>query len=290
MSTTATKTIFGVSVLAVIVISLALFWHANDDPGTPAQATVPVPTSAPTQPLDEHIALAETQLKKTQTSYDDLLRERNQLAHTNVALADARLKSEKDKARAEQTSELMTGIASKLADDGQLQVPQTVAEAAVFAGQLHRTATDFTAKWGSEAPPEGTPESAAYHKEMDALTTDFAALMKSFGANSLESIAKAPSSIAQFQGLQLYGALQLSDTQWQQLDGALNRYFTEGFARKLDGAARPATGVDAWEQQRTALSQRAFTEIQAMLTPQQRADFDRLYNSSFLWNFNIGGK
>lgn len=183
----------------------------------------------------------------------------------------------------------MGRIASESATNGKLEVPQTVAEAAVFAGKLHRMASDFALKWGGKAPPEGTPEAAAYQKEMEAVTTNFAAVMKSFGDNSLEEVIAKPASVAQFQSLQLYGSLELNEAQLQQLEATLNRYYTEGYGRKLNGASRPKEGVEAWQQQQDSLNQRAYKEIQTMLSPQQRADFTRYYKPSFLWEVNMGG-
>ena len=294
------KSLIRWSATIALAAGFAIGWFAHTWQGLPVSVSdssailasprpdIPPPTVF-AQPLEERIQLTEAQLKKAQANYAEVLRERDQLAKTNSALDDARLKAEKAQARAEQGAALMAGITSKLSD-GQLQVPQTVAEAAVYAGLSQRTAADFHTKWGDKAPAEGTPESAAYHQDMDAVTTSLATAMKSLGADGMEDTYKKPASLAQFQSLQLYGSLQLNDTQWQQLDGTLNRYYAEGFNRKLEGASRPEAGEDAWEQQRDALSQRAFNEVQALLTPQQRADFSRLYKSTFLWELNIGGR
>lgn len=38
------------------------------------------------------------------------------------------------------------------------------------------------------------------------------------------------------------------------------------------------------------MSEKAFAEIQTILTPQQRTDLRRIYNPDFLWGANIGSR
>lgn len=228
------------SAVIPLTVGFAIGWFAHTWQGLPVSVSdclavlasprrgIPPPTVV-TQPLEQRLQLTEAQLKKAQANYAEALRDQDQLAQTNSALDDARHKAETAQARAEQGAELTTDIASKLLNDGQLQVPQTIVEAAVYGGLTHRAAADFHPKWGDKAPSEGTPEPAAYHHDMDALTTSFAEVMKSLGADGVEDIDKKPTSLAQFQSLQLYGSRQLNDTQWKKLDGTLNRYDAEGF-------------------------------------------------------------
>lgn len=63
------------------------------------------------------------------------------------------------------------------------------------------------------------------------------------------------------------------------------------FAVRWTGSGKnfAGRGVTAWREQRTEVSQKAFTEIQSSFNP-QRADFQRLYNSEFLWVSNVGGQ
>jgi hypothetical protein len=288
--------IFG-SVTLALGVALGWFSHGWQRGSASSAADLPLATSSAnaakfSQPsaatLDERIQLTEIQLKQAQTNYAGIMQEKDLLSREKLTLEEARLQAEKAKAIAEQRSGFFAAVASKLANEGSLEVPQTVAEASVFAGQLHRMSMDFSAKWGDAAPPQGTPEFAEYQQEMDALATESADLIKFFGANKIEDIVKKSSSIAHFQSLQFYGSLGLNDAQWRQLDGTLNRYYTEGFNRNLQAAARPETGVDAWQEQRTTLSQQAYNEVRASLTPQQRSDFERLYGPNFFWNINIG--
>lgn len=234
----------------------------------------------------------ESRLRQLQKRHGEMARQRNELEQVNTVLGEAALRSEQARVEAEQNAEFFGKIAAKLIAADKLAMPKTMAEVALRAGQLGRKLAEFKESYSGKPPAEGTPEYNAYKQRMDALASEFAPVLKALGGgdgDDVKRLVSTPQGVAEFQSLQVYGALGLSDQQFQQVHGALSRYYAEGFAQKLDLASRPETGVEAWVAQRNALNDRATTEVLHYLTPEQRATFDKLLGKQFLWQINIGG-
>jgi len=234
----------------------------------------------------------ESRLRQLQKRHGELARQRDELEQVNTTLGEAALRSEQARVTAEQNTEFFGKVAANLIAADKLAMPKSTAEAALRAGQLGRKLAEFKESYLGKPPAEGTPEHGAYKQQMDALAAEFAPVLKALGGDDGNGVMRqvsTPQGVAEFQSLLVYGALGLSDQQFQQVHGALGRYYAEGFAQKLDLASRPETGVEAWVERRNALNVRAVTEAQRYLTPEQRADFDRLIGKQLLWQINIGG-
>lgn len=194
------------------------------------------------------------------------------------------INTKKDLEIAQALSASTEEIMAKLASGEELQIPQTMPELSVFCGQLQLRSRNFYEKWNGRIPEKNTPQEVEYKQELDDLVTDEATLLK--GLNTLTKDGNFdmgdPATVAQFQSMQVYGALGLNESQWQQLDGKLNAFYQEFYGQKLSVASRPDTAVEAWEERRNQMSRKAFAEIQASFTPQQRADFLRIYSPLFL--------
>ena len=162
---------------------------------------------------------------------------------------------------------------------------------------------NFYEKWNGRLPAAGSPDEAIYQNELDVAITDDATLMKSVAIVGDESMGN-PASIAQFQGAQLSSALGLEESQLPQLNEYLNRFYADTAHRKLNWESIPASGeqpflesqqnpegeLALWFKNREEMSEKAFAEIQTILTPQQRTDLRRIYNPDFLWGANIGSR
>lgn len=234
----------------------------------------------------------EARLDRLQKQHAELARQRDELARDNEALADAKQVAEQERVAAEQNTELIGKIAAKVIAANKLTMPESLAEAAVLAGRLGRKLAEFKASYFGKPPVEGTPEYAAYKQEMDALTSEWAPVVKTLGGDDGSGLMRqmaTPQGAAEFQALQIYGTLDLSERQFEQVYGALSRHYADGFARRLDLGSRPQTGVEAWVEQRVALNDRASAEVRGILTTDQQAVFDKLIGKQLLWQINIGG-
>jgi hypothetical protein len=168
------------------------------------------------------------------------------------------------------------------------ELPKDATETSLFAGQLRRRMAEFNEKWGENGPPEGSPERAELLREREELAADFADLSKSLAGMDLPGVVSDPRKVADFQALQLYAALELDSDTWGRLQPTLTCAYEEGFQRKLNSANRPEQNPEAWEAQRNALSQKAYTEVLNTLPADKRAQFDRLYGPQFFWMLNVG--
>lgn len=286
--------------LAVGVVGTRLFWPVNvtsviENPASaphvmaPARANVhPFADSSADQTQDD----SDTQLRQLQQRYEGLQEERDRLMQENAKLESARVKAEEAQKLATENMKFFGEMTRNLIWSDKVNLPQSMAEAAMRAGQLGRKLTEFKAAYVGKFPAEGSPEYDAYQKQMDALAAEFAPVLKVLGGDDGSAMKQQLSNAQGAAAMQSYlvtGALDLSDQQFQQVYDTLNRYYTDGFNRGLNRDARPATGVDAWVQQRQAQNDQAVTEIKNLLTPSQRADFDKIIGKTLLWQFNIGG-
>lgn len=233
--------------------------------------------------------LASVQSSRVAANPERLIRENRELEQRNAALLDELAKARQSLEFAKKQSVFLHGITAKLAGGEELRVPESIPELAVLYGHVQLRSRDFHDEWNGRPPGEGTPEAAIYEEELDANTANDATLMKAFATIVDDGFMGDPSSVAEFQSLQLYGALGLDEAQWRQLDGVLQRIYAESFDNKLNGAARPSTGLEEWEERRTQMSRSAFAEIRSLFTPPQRVEFERLYTPGFLLGLSIGG-
>lgn len=265
---------------------------ASEDAPRLAFGTNRVARAQERRQVEMEMRALELRLRQLQKRHEHLARQRDELEQANVALGEAGLKSEQARVTAEQNTEFYGKVAANLIAADKLAMPKTMAEAAVRAGQLGRKLAEFKESYLGKPPAEGTPEYAAYKERMDALAAEFAPVLKTLGGDDGSGVMRqmaTPQGVSEFQSLMVYGALGLNDQQFQQVHSALSRYYAEGFAQKLDLKSRPETGVEAWVDRRNALNARAVTEVQRYLTPEQRADFDKLIGKQLLWQINIGG-
>ena len=213
------------------------------------------------------------------------------LARAKAGLDQAKSEMEEAKTHMLQSSALLEAITKKLADKN-LKVPQNLGDVATLTGQLQLKSMNFVEKWNNKVPLPDSPEAAEYHQGMDDIATGMAEMIFSAQSGKLGDLTTlTPAQHADFQAQTLVSALNLNDGQSQQIAGILNRYYAEADTRGLGGDAPPASGVDNWRQQRSAMSVRAFGELQSSLTPDQSAGFNRLYSPGpFLWTISIGGK
>lgn len=244
------------------------------------------------RPVETEMLDVEARLGRLQKQHAELTRQRDELARDNEALADAKQLAEQERVAAEQNTEFIGKIAAKVIAANKLTMPESLAEAAVLAGRLGRKLAEFKASFFGKPPAEGTPEYVAYKQEIDALTSEWAPVVKALGGDDGGGLMRqmsTPQGAAEFQALQIYGTLDLSERQFEQVYGILSRHYGDGFARKLDLGSRPETGVEAWVQQRVALNDRAVADVRGALTPDQQAVFDKLIGKQLLWQINIGG-
>lgn len=269
--------------LGVTVIYLWTAWRAalgiGSWPGQPSGDAF----------LSEHPESVNAQHKRQQERIAQLQQEIEELSRANTALEQDRQKAEAAREREERDTAFYRELAGKVLE-GELKVPGTLAEAAVSNGRLMAKITMLNKKWGDTVPPEGTPEAAAYNKDREEVIADTASMMKFLGDEShVSEITSNPDSVRQFQSLSIYGALNLSEDQWRGIDLTLSGFYTNGFANRLNTGARPQTGIDAWNQQRAALSRAAFSAVSSRLTPEQAARFEELYSKdNWLWTISTG--
>lgn len=232
-----------------------------------------------------------------------VVRKNSELEKQNAALKEAKIRTEKMLEINRQQNEWMGRVTEKFLLDKELQVPQTASEFAVLYGQVKMRSQNFYEKWNGRLPAAGSPDEATYQNELDAAITDDATLMKSVSILGDESM-ESPASMAQFQGAQLSSALGLEESQLPQLSEYLHRFYTDVAHRKLNWESIPASGdhpflesqqnpegeLAVWFKNREEMSEKAFAEIQTILTPQQRTDLRRIYNPDFLWGANIGSR
>ncbi len=229
-----------------------------------------------------------------------VVRKNSELEKQNAAL-----KMEKDSASKmleinRRQNEWIEKVTEKILSDKELQAPQTASEFATLYGQVRLRSRNFYEKWNGKLPPAGSPDDAIYQKELDTTITNDAALMKA--AKTLGDNPPADSfDMVQFQGTQLSNALELKESQLSQLNETFNRFYADADHRKLTWKSIPASGeypaleaqknpdgeLAVWFKNRDEMSEKAFAEILTYLTPQQRIDFRRIYNSDFLWGADI---
>ena len=219
------------------------------------------------------------------------LRAQSKLAKAKAGLDQAKSEMEEAKAHLLQSSAMLEAITDKLAAKN-LEIPQSVGEAAALTGQLKLKSVNFVEKWNRKVPAPDHPDAAAYHQEMDEIATGMAAMILAAQSGKLGDLTtQTPGQEAEFQSQAMAGALNLTDSQAQQFTGILNRYYAEAEANGVGGDTPPTAGVDNWRQQRSAISARAFSELQSSMTPQAAAEFRRLYSPNyFLWTITIGGQ
>jgi hypothetical protein len=236
-----------------------------------------------------------TDSRASRTAANDATR-REDLARKNAALRKELAREKAVRAFFEQQYKFHNEMSAKLASDT-LPTPKTEADVAILMGRFHRASVDFERKWGLKSPADGTPEAEEHSRELDQLTT-YAATFRKVMESGIDAEGgrddgfdsdPTPGDIAQMQSLHLLGSLELDETRWQKLDGLLALHYADGFDRKLDLASRPATGAEDWARQREDLSRKAYTEIQALLSEEQRAIFQRLYQPGFFWSLQLGG-
>lgn len=285
MSRSGTRVITGAALTTIVSIVAIILWIVRPGRDGSHDDTATSTSLERGFPVISDVVGSRPERESFKEGNRDLAaqQERERLARKNKELEDALR-------QAEQRSDFLGDLAMKLANAGELEMAQTDAEAAVLAGQVHRAGSDFAVRWGGNAPSEDSPEFPLYTEERDALLSDLAGVIKSIEEFWGGDLASSPESVAQFQSLQMYGALELSDANWQELDGAMQQYYDEGFGNGLNASARPESGLEEWEVQRKELSQRAFRQIQAILPAEKRTNFERLYEPDyFLWTFSIGG-
>ena len=173
--------------------------------------------------------------------------------------------------------------------DKNLKTPKNLDEAAVFVGSWMAEVDRLKAKWGEKVPPEGTPEASEYQKDQEKLMTEMASWGKFVADPKALAPLADPDNLAQFQTLSLSGALNLNEGQMEEIDAALSTCLEEADARGLNTRAPPQTGAAAWNQARTELGRRAFTDVNALLSPEQSAVFTNLYaGNAWLWTLVVG--
>ena len=247
-------------------------------------------TGMPSSPnANQPSAITESTLGIPQTNDRRQIRT-SELERQNAALREERDMLQKSMEITKEQSEFLAKITMKLAGSDELQIPETVPEIAVLYGQIKMRSQEFYDKWNGRIPKEGTPEAEIYQQELDASVTDDATLMKAFGNLSNGDFMKDAAGMAQFQSLQLYGALGLDETQWRDLDKTLNRIYAEFNDEGLSKSSQPSTGMEDWAKRRDEKARQAFTEIEAGLTPQQRTRFNQAYQPNFLLGFSLGGQ
>lgn len=213
-----------------------------------------------------------------------------ELTKQNAALQEERDNTRKSLEIKKEQSSFLENITMKLAGNEKLEIPETVPELAVLYGQIQLRNRDFYEKWNGRIPEAGTPEAAAYQEDLNANVTDDATLLKAFTTMGKDISTNDVASWAQFQSMQLYGALKLDESQWRTLDEQLNRIYKDYYDRGLNRDARPDTGLEAWREQVSDFCNKAFVEIQSGFTPQQRSEFKRIYRPDFLVGLNVGGQ
>jgi hypothetical protein len=192
-------------------------------------------------------------------------------------------------AKKEEQMRFLQDVSGYLLSGTDLEIPKGLAETSIFAGQLHRLASQFRQKWGGDFPDQTDPAYAEFLKERDALAKDTADLAKAMHEINLPAVISEPKQLSEFQSLQFYSALELDSATWAQLRATLARHYDAGFQRKLNGAHRPADDATAWEAERNTLSTQVYREILGILPPDKRAGFERLYGPDFFWTIKIDG-
>ena len=232
-----------------------------------------------------------------------VVRKNSELEKQNAALQEEKIRAEKMSEINRRQSEWMGRVTEKVLFDKELQAPQTASEFANLYGQVKMRSQNLYEKWNGRLPAAGSPDEAIYQNELDVAITDDATLMKSVAIVGDESMGN-PASMAQFQVAQLSSALGLEESQLPQLNEYLNRFYADTAHRKLNWESIPASGeqpflesqqnpegeLALWFKNREEMSEKAFAEIQTILTPQQRTDLRRIYNPDFLWGANIGSR
>ncbi len=278
------STHIGVSFVVVALLLCGLLFFSRLPFGTrettsqqPHTSVTTVPTASPIPNQVENGA-GPFGLEKPQMNG-------RKLRQTNATLETARQKAVADKTRSEKKAGLLTAFNGKLLDPN-LKSPRTSAEAASLMGQNLADTAKFKQRWGDSAPAAGTPEADEYAREQETLVSESAAFLKFMADEKSRALLAQPDGIAQFQSAALAVALDLRADQVQGIGTALNGYYQQFFAEGLNSAAQPQTGMEGWQQQRSAISQQSYAAVSAFLTPEQATAFQRLYPAAGSWMLN----
>jgi hypothetical protein len=104
------------------------------------------------------------------------------------------------------------------------------------------------------------------------------ALRDALAARNLNSLERSPSEFADFQAAFIQSTLDLSDPEkTQQIHDIIQKVYERAVANGLDIPSKPAEGTDNWVNQRYQLDRRGTSAVQGLLTPEQRASFDRAF-------------
>jgi hypothetical protein len=104
------------------------------------------------------------------------------------------------------------------------------------------------------------------------------ALRDAMAGRNLNSLERSPSEFADFQTAFIQGAIGLSDPEkTQQIHDIIQKVYERAVANGLDVPSKPADAADNWVNQRYQLDRRGTSAVQGLLTPEQRASFDRAF-------------
>lgn len=93
-----------------------------------------------------------------------------------------------------------------------------------------------------------------------------------------QTLERSPVEFADFQTAFIQNALTISDApKIQQIHALIRQTYEQAVANGLDIPSKPATETEAWVQQRFQLDRRSTAQLQQLLTPEERALFDRSF-------------
>lgn len=157
-------------------------------------------------------------------------------------------------------------------------IPPHLVRSALLLGRLHRLTADYRALRAA-----GSPDAESLRQQIATLTAEWnqaAQTDRTEGAPPLQDVIAVPELISLYKSLHLKAALQLDEARWRVLDARFLETFTQAFDQGHTLAGYPLENpgqVSTWQTRRDAFGRDALASIRALVAPDQRAVFDRLY-------------
>jgi hypothetical protein len=114
--------------------------------------------------------------------------------------------------------------------------------------------------------------------ELQGVSASEKALLGALSQRDMNSLERTPNEFADFQTAFVQGVTGLSDPdKVRQVHDLIRNTYEHAVANRLDIPSKPASDTETWVNQRHQLDRRATSAIQGILTPEERALFDRAF-------------
>lgn len=204
-------------------------------------------------PAPPSAATDSAELERLRAEHDELLRLRGEVAQ---------LRRERD--------ELSRKLASALAATNKPAQPPGADQA--WVQQM------LSAPVAQQGAALGALRGKMLSGDAQSISASELALRDAMAGRNLNSLERSPSEFADFQTAFIQGAIGLSDPEkTQQIHDIIQKVYERAVANGLDIPSKPAEGAETWVNQRYQLDRRGTSAVQGLLTPEQRASFDRAF-------------